>query len=50
MPDFFLYIYFFSPFVALLKDKGRKDEIEQFGVLGCNYTPTREELHKIFTG
>lgn len=38
------------PFLALLKDKGHKDEIERFGMLGCNYTPAREEQHKIFTG
>lgn len=38
------------PFVGLLKDKGREDEIERFGMLGCNYTPAREEQHKIFTG
>lgn len=34
------------PPVGLLKDKGCEDEIERFGVLGCNYTPAREEWHK----
>ncbi|KAJ7401410.1 hypothetical protein BTVI_96320 [Pitangus sulphuratus] len=32
---------------TMTQDKGRKDEIERFGMLGCNYTPAREEQHKL---
>lgn len=44
------FFFFLFSLVGLLKDKGRKDEIEWFAVLGCNYASAREERHKLFTG